>query len=434
MRDFRRVSRECNLQKPSWRITADHSALLTMSSTEDILCAKLPRDARKTLYSILSKVALPSEAEEKYRTLRLDNAALQQRLLRHAGALELLALCRFELRGQTLVLPADASADAIHRALDAMTMAAPPPAAPAASVPAPLPPPRRDDGATVGASAAELQARAAKRRRAAEADAAARELERRRWASDAAAKRDRPAAVTSPSAAPAAPPPATSSQRRFHVRLPAAAGAPGRVVAVAVAADATLDELRAAIAAHGVDIQDARRLGSGAANGPRPRNSPFALVRSLPHRIFDAELPGDVSLGALELDDSLTLVVMPAGARGVCVRGSVLAALGNAQGDAADVDGMDYEELLELQERIGGAVQHDAQAALAATTTFAVSEADVVERRAAGGDAARCVVCLEDIAAGDLLRCMAKCPHACHAQCLERWLATNAKCPVCGTS
>lgn len=150
MRDFRRVSRECNLQKPSWRITADHSALLTMSSTEDILCAKLPRNARKTLYSILSKVALPSEAEEKYRTLRLDNAALQQRLLRHAGALELLALCRFELRGQTLVLPADASADAIHRALDAMTMAAPPPAAPVASVPAPLPPPRRDDGATVG--------------------------------------------------------------------------------------------------------------------------------------------------------------------------------------------------------------------------------------------------------------------------------------------
>ena len=81
-----------------------------MSSAEATLCAQLPREAQKTLYSVLSRVALPCEADEKYRTLKLDNAALQQRLLRHDGALELLALCRFELRGRTLVLPADASA------------------------------------------------------------------------------------------------------------------------------------------------------------------------------------------------------------------------------------------------------------------------------------------------------------------------------------
>ena len=73
-----------------------------MSSAEATLCKQLPRDAQKTLYSVLSRVALPSEADEKYRTLKLDNAALQQRLLRHDGALELLALCRFELRGRTL--------------------------------------------------------------------------------------------------------------------------------------------------------------------------------------------------------------------------------------------------------------------------------------------------------------------------------------------
>ena len=161
----------------------------------------------------------------------------------------------------------------------------------------------------------------------------------------------------------------------------------------------------------------------------------FALVRSLPHRVFDAELPGDAELATLGLDDGLTLVAMPADARGRVVRGSVLAALGNAQGDAADVDGMDYEELLELQERIGTATDERAAAAAAleSTTTFEVSEADVEARRAAGGDAARCVVCMEDIAVGDVLRRMAKCPHACHAPCLERWLATNPKCPVCGT-
>ena len=198
--------------------------------------------------------------------------------------------------------------------------------------------------------------------------------------------------------------------------MPAAAGAPARAVAVAVAHDATLDALREAIAAAGVE---------GA----------FALVRSLPHRVFDAELPGDASLAVLGLDDGLTLVAMPADARGRVVRGSVLAALGNAMGDAADVDGMDYEELLELQERIGTATDERAAAAAAleSTTTFEVSEADVETRRAAGGDAARCVVCMEDIAVGDVLRRMAKCPHACYAPCLERWLATNPKCPVCGT-
>ena len=386
-----------------------------MSSAEATLCAQLPREAQKTLYSILSRVALPSEADEKYRTLKLDNAALQQRLLKHAGALELLALCRFELRGRTLVLPADASADAIHRALDAMTTAAPPPAAPVATAPvATAPTPPRREGATAGASPEEIQARAEKRRRAAEADAAARALERRRWAADSAARRDRQAPAATPTPAAAPPPPPTSGQRRFRVRLPAAAGAPARAVAVAVPHDATLDALREAIAAAGVE---------GA----------FALVRSLPHRVFDAELPGDATLATLGLEDGLTLVAMPASARGQVIRGSVLAALGNAQGDAADVDGMDYEELLELQERIGGAVRHDANAALESTTTFEVSEADVEARRAAGGDAARCVVCMEDIAVGDVLRCMAKCPHACHAPCLERWLATNPKCPVCGT-
>ena len=244
-----------------------------MSSAEATLCKQLPRDAQKTLYSILSRVALPCEAEEKYRTLKLDNAALQQRLLKHAGALELLALCRFELRGRTLVLPADASADAIHRALDAITAAA----APAASVPtaapaavpaatAPTPPPRNTT-VTAGASPEEIQARAEKRRRAAEADAAARALERRRWAADSAARRDRqapPAATTTQVAAP--PPPPPTGSRRFRVRLPAAAGASARAVAVAVAHDATLDALREAIAAAGAEL-----CGNQISGAPRHR-------------------------------------------------------------------------------------------------------------------------------------------------------------------
>ena len=158
-------------------------------------------------------------------------------------------------------------------------------------------------------------------------------------------------------------------------------------------------------------------------------------VGGVSYRVAEGGQNGAADDAALGLDDGLTLVAMPADARGRVVRGSVLAALGNAQGDAADVDDMDYEELLELQERIGAATDERAAAAVAleSTTTFEVSEADAEARRAAGGDAARCVVCMEDIAVGDVLRRMAKCPHACHAPCLERWLATNPKCPVCGT-
>ena len=108
----------------------------------------------------------------------------------------------------------------------------------------------------------------------------------------------------------------------------------------------------------------------------------FALVRSLPHRVFDAELPGDASLAALGLDDGLTLVAMPAGRAAAAPSAAPFwRRWAMRKGDAADVDGMDYEELLELQERIGGAVTHDANATLAATTTFEVSEADAAARR-----------------------------------------------------
>ena len=145
-----------------------------------------------------------------------------------------------------------------------------------------------------------------------------------------------------------------------------------------MASNATLDELREAIAAAGVE---------GA----------FALVRSLPHRVFDAELPGDASLAALGLEDGLTLVAMPADARpsgrDTAARSSRRWAM--RKETPADVDGMDYEELLELQERIGTATDERAAAAAAAasSTTFEVSEADAAIGRAERQAATRRSVC-----------------------------------------
>ena len=404
-----------------------------MSSAEATLCAQLPREAQKTLYSILSRVALPSEADEKYRTLKLDNAALQQRLLKHDGALELLALCRFELRGRTLVLPADASADAIHRALDAITAAAAPaasvpPAAPAAVPPATAPTPT----AATAAGRAQRPARAQRKYKRGQKNAAAppRRTPPRERSSGAAGLRILPRGATAklPPRLRQEPP----RPRRHHRQATSGASVFAslrlrarrpRAVAVAVAHDATLDALREAIAAAGVE---------GA----------FALVRSLPHRVFDAELPGAQSLAALGLDDGLTLVAMPADARRPrVVRGSVLAALGNAQGDAADVDGMDYEELLELQERIGTATDERAAAA-------AALEYDDLRglggrcRGAKGGGRRRGALC--GVHGGHRRRrCFttrwpsadaeARRTAGGDAPCLwRRWLATCPKCPVCG--
>ena len=95
---------------------------------------------------------------------------------------------------------------------------------------------------------------------------------------------------------------------------------------------------------------------------------------------------------------------------------------------------MDYEEILELQARIGDVdTKPGVDDCLRATTLTTLDAADISRRAATGGDDARCMVCLEDFAAGDGVRTLAACPHAFHAACLAAWLATKPTCPVCAT-
>ena len=42
-----------------------------------------------------------------------------------------------------------------------------------------------------------------------------------------------------------------------------------------------------------------------------------------------------------------------------------------------------------------------------------------------------CHICLEDFVVGDTLRQLPTCQHVFHPQCIDRWLATVAACPVC---
>ena len=83
--------------------------------------------------------------------------------------------------------------------------------------------------------------------------------------------------------------------------------------------------------------------------------SGFTLLLTHPRREFSLEVEGSRTLSDLNLFPSAALSVMPCSARGVAVRGEVESRLLAAQGDAMDVDGLSYEALSELTERVGGA-------------------------------------------------------------------------------
>nr|KYP70725.1 RING-H2 finger protein ATL5K [Cajanus cajan] len=42
-----------------------------------------------------------------------------------------------------------------------------------------------------------------------------------------------------------------------------------------------------------------------------------------------------------------------------------------------------------------------------------------------------CVVCLNEFQEHDMLKVLPKCKHAFHLHCIDVWLQTNAKCPLC---
>ena len=50
-----------------------------------------------------------------------------------------------------------------------------------------------------------------------------------------------------------------------------------------------------------------------------------------------------------------------------------------------------------------------------------------------GGDADECVVCRDEYTRGDVLRQL-PCGHRWHARCVDPWLLTDARCPLCGVS
>ncbi|ORC89122.1 uncharacterized protein TM35_000131260 [Trypanosoma theileri] len=93
-------------------------------------------------------------------------------------------------------------------------------------------------------------------------------------------------------------------------------------------------------------------------------------------------------------------------------------------GITEDVDEMSYEELLELQERIGYASK--------GITKEQMRECLADVARPSDGT---CVVCQGEWQEGDAAAESAvelkKCHHVFHRACIEQWLGSNKTCPVC---
>jgi ubiquitin-protein ligase len=171
----------------------------------------------------------------------------------------------------------------------------------------------------------------------------------------------------------------------------------------------------------------------------------FTLLLPRPKREFSLEMHGTKTLDELNLAPSATLTVMKCKDRGVVYRGELEDRLHQAQGDAMDVEGLTYEGLVELTERVGGATPSTGIAFMSLTieelneNSEMLSPADYLASLgdAREEDAIQCPVCLGDYVASDTtmsIRKLANCQHHFHTACLETWLSNKSSCPLCKTA
>ena len=171
--------------------------------------------------------------------------------------------------------------------------------------------------------------------------------------------------------------------------------------------------------------------GGGAFSQPLS-SAGYTLLLTMPKMEFNLEMHGTKSLDSLNLAPSATLTVMKSQERGIALRGEVESRLNGAQGDAIDVEGLSYEGLMELTERVGNAGDED-DAFLALTAeefeqhTLHISTEDC-------GEEDHCPICLgsyDENSDSTPLRKVKNCGHIMHQSCLQTWLSSKSSCPLC---
>ncbi|XP_030586421.1 E3 ubiquitin ligase BIG BROTHER-related-like isoform X2 [Archocentrus centrarchus] len=91
-----------------------------------------------------------------------------------------------------------------------------------------------------------------------------------------------------------------------------------------------------------------------------------------------------------------------------------------------DVEGNEYEALLEFEERQGAVVSKKLSRGEIQRFPTKVFQGST----GSSGGNTQCQICCCDYAEGEKLR-MLPCFHDYHVQCIDRWLKDNATCPIC---
>ena len=98
-------------------------------------------------------------------------------------------------------------------------------------------------------------------------------------------------------------------------------------------------------------------------------------------------------------------------------------------GDLGDED-LTYEDLLDLEERMGGPVGRGASSSVIEALPETRHRVGAGTGGAGPTSAESCSVCLEEYAEGDRVRTL-PCGHQFHSRCVDRWLQNNRACPIC---
>lgn len=98
----------------------------------------------------------------------------------------------------------------------------------------------------------------------------------------------------------------------------------------------------------------------------------------------------------------------------------------NAHAAGANMDGMNYEQLLQMF----GDGSENLGADEGLISSMPTSTVGPDPQKELPGDKLECLICLESFAAGDKRKIL-PCLHGFHANCIDKWLRTNGACPIC---
>ncbi|XP_023740165.1 probable E3 ubiquitin-protein ligase RHG1A isoform X2 [Lactuca sativa] len=100
-----------------------------------------------------------------------------------------------------------------------------------------------------------------------------------------------------------------------------------------------------------------------------------------------------------------------------------------------DIDNMSYEELLNLEERIGSVntgLSEDSMSKCLREKVY-YSSSDQNQNQNQNHEEVSCPICLEEYKNGDAIGMMERCGHGYHVDCIKKWLLMKKLCPICKT-